>query len=703
MLISVNGFSQIDNKNQQVKYYKDFIEDENGERLKNITVKVVGGDQDTTDSNGNFKVKANIGDQIILYKNGEELSRYIYDGSNNYIVNDISNPKEKTSTNNTISYKTALDSANFYVKNKPLKTIQFVEIALKSTSNTKKTAKAYEILADAFYEIKQYDLAQSNYLNTYEVYPKSIPLQLKLAKTYYKNSAYKKSSNLFKSVLNNNKSIPYQKINALEGLASLSKRIKNYNQSALYLHQALSLAENNKITPKITSLNAKLADVVISKGDVDKSNYYLNNSIASAKKESKKKSISQTNKAADFYSRNNQIEEEITLRKQTLDELEAEDIEAVEVSDDEIISKPKVKYEIGNALVKQNKYKEAITYFEESASEANSVKDIETEKSAVRGLSEAYANLGDDKNAIVNYNRLSKLVDFSFKIKEKEIAQAIARSKDIANKQNRILSLEKDKELNTSKFELTSANNKRQQLIIYSLIGGLLLMLLSLFYMLRSNKQRKLANNLLALKSLRSQMNPHFIFNALNSVNSFIANNDERTANRYLTDFSTLMRSVLENSEEDFIPLEKEIELLNLYLKLEHSRFEDKFEYKFEVEDNVKIGEFKIPPMLLQPYVENAVWHGLRYKKEKGLLTVNISQKDSETLEITILDNGIGREKSKALKSKNQQLRKSKGMENIKQRILILNEMYKDKVDVYISDLLEDKTGTKVILTLKKD
>ena len=221
--------------------------------------------------------------------------------------------------------------------------------------------------------------------------------------------------------------------------------------------------------------------------------------------------------------------------------------------------------------------------------------------------------------------------------------------------------------------------------------------------MIRSNKQRKLANNLLALKSLRSQMNPHFIFNALNSVNSFIASNDERTANRYLTDFSTLMRSVLENSEEDFIPLEKEIELLKLYLKLEHSRFKDKFDYQFNIAENVNINDFKIPPMLLQPYVENAVWHGLRYKKEKGLLQVNIQQKDAETIEIVITDNGIGRKKSKALKSSNQQKRKSKGMKNIKQRISILNQMYKDKVDVFISDLQEDETGTKVTLTLKKD
>ena len=217
-------------------------------------------------------------------------------------------------------------------------------------------------------------------------------------------------------------------------------------------------------------------------------------------------------------------------------------------------------------------------------------------------------------------------------------------------------------------------------------------------------RQQRFANNLLALKSLRSQMNPHFIFNALNSVNSFIAANDERTANKYLSDFSLLMRAVLENSEEDFIPLEKEIELLQLYTKLEHFRFKDKFDYAVNVDQSIAKKDFVIPPMLLQPYIENAVWHGLRYKKSKGYLEIGISQVQSDEIKITITDNGIGREKSKALKTEHQKKQNSKGMGNIKKRVSILNDMYKDKVDVFIEDLKdEEDTGTKVVVTLKKD
>ena len=148
---------------------------------------------------------------------------------------------------------------------------------------------------------------------------------------------------------------------------------------------------------------------------------------------------------------------------------------------------------------------------------------------------------------------------------------------------------------------------------------------------------------------------------------------------------------------------EKEIELLGLYVQLEHFRFQDKFEYEVEVDPAIDVAEYVIPPMLLQPYVENAVWHGLRYKSEKGTLSIRFDKVDEGSIKIVIEDDGIGRKQSKALKTNNQKLQKSRGMGNIKKRIEILNEMYKDKVDVFVSDLNENEEGTRVQLILKKD
>jgi len=301
------------------------------------------------------------------------------------------------------------------------------------------------------------------------------------------------------------------------------------------------------------------------------------------------------------------------------------------------------------------------------------------------------------------------VVDSLYVRKEQEISRAARFNREIANAQNRISSLEQERELSQSKYSLAvteqqlyEETSKRQKWIIYSLIFGIALMALTAFLYYRSNKQQKLANNLLALKSLRTQMNPHFIFNALNSVNNYIAKSDERSANRFLSEFSVLMRSVLENSEEDFIPLAKELELLELYVKLEHSRFSDKFDYEIEVDKKIDVDAFQIPPMLLQPYIENAIWHGLRYKEGKGFLKIKVRQMTNDMLEICIEDNGIGRKKSAELKTTNQRKQKSKGMGNIQKRIQILNDMYKNRVEVSIVDLNEDKTGTKVSLKLKK-
>lgn len=715
--ISIYSQNKKGSSNRQ-GYYSDYVADESGKRLEGITVRVRGNSSsDITDVFGEFTVQANKGDLIILSRGGVRISSYVYDGSLHYEVLDNSE-EDKVSENKRIkrkpvildTFKINLDSANYYVNHNATKSIKFIEQALKNTNSKKEIAKAYEILGDNYINLKQYDLAKSNYEAAKLSLKKSIPLQLKLAKAYYLSSDLINAEKLYKKVLKNKKITFYQRLLANEGLGKVYKDLKKYDWSLANFKSGFVIAEENLISPKITSLNNEMADVLDLQGNKNQSEIYYNNSITSAKNENREKAIVQSNRTADFYGRTNNLNKEIKLRKQNLQDFEEAEIDEIVIDDNKIVTKQSLKLDIGNAFNKQKKYKEAINYFEESAKDANALNDIETEREAIQGLTDVYVAIGDDNNALFNYKKLHDLTDLIYKQKEEKLKNLANISNELLENQTRINSLELDRKLNESKLKLVTSeqdlineNSKRQKLIIYSLLGGLLLLLLSLFYMLRANKQRKLANNLLALKSLRSQMNPHFIFNALNSVNSFIANNDERTANRYLTNFSTLMRSVLENSEQDFIPLEKEIQLLGLYLELEHTRFKDKFDFEVNIDKEIQINEFQIPPMLLQPYIENAIWHGLRYKKEKGLLQINVNKINKESIEIAIIDNGIGREESKALKSKNQLMHKSKGMQNIKQRVVILNEMYKDKVDVYVNDLNEDKTGTKVMLILKKD
>ena len=137
-------------------------------------------------------------------------------------------------------------------------------------------------------------------------------------------------------------------------------------------------------------------------------------------------------------------------------------------------------------------------------------------------------------------------------------------------------------------------------------------------------------------------------------------------------------------------------------MKLEHNRFQDKFDYTINIDESIPLEAYTIPPMLLQPYIENAIWHGLRYKKEKGNLSVSMQSIDDNSIQIRIEDDGVGREQSMRMKTDNQLKQKSKGMSTIKNRIHILNTIYKDKITVEVEDVNEDGTGTKVVLTLRK-
>jgi LytS/YehU family sensor histidine kinase len=206
----------------------------------------------------------------------------------------------------------------------------------------------------------------------------------------------------------------------------------------------------------------------------------------------------------------------------------------------------------------------------------------------------------------------------------------------------------------------------------------------------------------LEMQALRAQMNPHFIFNSLNSINRFILQNNRLMASEFLTKFSRLVRLILQNSQASMITLESELECLGLYLELEALRFNYHFEYKISLSEDLDLSLLKVPPLIIQPYVENAIWHGLMHKEEKGQLDVELWQ-DGEELYIKIADNGVGREQASALKSKTATKHKSVGLEITVNRIAMLRSETTNKSPVVINDLVEPDgaaAGTEVILQL---
>jgi ligand-binding sensor domain-containing protein len=206
----------------------------------------------------------------------------------------------------------------------------------------------------------------------------------------------------------------------------------------------------------------------------------------------------------------------------------------------------------------------------------------------------------------------------------------------------------------------------------------------------------------LRLESLRGQMNPHFIFNSLNSINYFISKEDKLSANHYIADFSRLIRSILGNLSSEYIPFEKELESLQDYLKLEHLRFGDKFDFSIHTNKIVNSTEISVFPGMVQPFIENAIWHGIRGLEDRiGLIHIEFIPVNQVKIQCVIEDDGIGRKLAHLFRNE-MPGHKSRGIGIVMERLRIINTMTKNNYQITIEDLYPEKeeTGTRVIIDL---
>jgi LytS/YehU family sensor histidine kinase len=205
------------------------------------------------------------------------------------------------------------------------------------------------------------------------------------------------------------------------------------------------------------------------------------------------------------------------------------------------------------------------------------------------------------------------------------------------------------------------------------------------------------------LNALRAQMNPHFIFNCLNSIDYYIIKNETEKASDYLNRFSKLIRLILQNSRAEYVNLKDELEALKLYMEMESIRFDHRFDYVVRVGSGLQLENIEIPPLLLQPYVENAIWHGLAKKSDgKNRLDLTITRQNG-LLHCRIEDNGIGREAAQKMKSESTSTHRSMGMYITRDRLSALNKVQQANADVVITDLKhEDGTaaGTRVEINI---
>ncbi|MGC4021881.1 MAG: tetratricopeptide repeat protein [Cyclobacteriaceae bacterium] len=363
-------------------------------------------------------------------------------------------------------------------------------------------------------------------------------------------------------------------------------------------------------------------------------------------------------------------------------------------------------------LAKKNPAR-ALPLAKEGFSLAKSTGHRENLLTAYKTLASIYQALGNSSTA---FDYLNKAMTLNDSLRSEDVTKKVSdlqKSYELEKKEAEITLLEKDAALRAS--ELKQEKNLRFGL--FFLVGGLTIVALTIFYAfrLKTSLSQKLQhqneeivsqknliegiNENLRAQALRAQMNPHFIFNSLNSIQFLIFNSENDKAFHYLSKFARLLRKILDHSQENLITLSSEMETLDFYLQLESLRFNDGFHYeivsKFTAEENEKI---KIPPMIAQPFVENAILHGLMQKKKDRRLQL-VYYREGNFVICEVIDNGIGREAAQEIKNQRNSAHESKGLELTYDRIKVLNNRKALNSKIEVMDLKDEQsipTGTKV-------
>lgn len=574
---------------------------------------------------------------------------------------------------------------------------------IEKKSGSKKMSKAVSDLEMALKENDEQKIAKN-----YEV----------LAKSFIDKGDYPKGEEYLKKALKS-----YTKLKLSEdiarvtrGLAQVQESQNKYGEAIKNYLGASRVASGNYIT--FDAVNQNDAKRLMNASNPGVQSEYVNSNIEILEKADTKDQLYKDEVVVAYKQ-----QAEVNLRQENREVA----IESYEKAISYVKNKPeeviKIKSEIAKVYISDNQLDKAIKINEKLLNEAKIQQDFDTEIIQLQSLADIYFEKKEADKAIPLLKEaytlalekgktsevkksISQLLEYYKKNKKDKESIALYEqflqnfeglihadsslidAKAFQITEEKIRQLEKEKEL---KDELITKKNTFN----YFLIGSILLLLLFFGLLIKSFFSIKTKNKEIALQSLRREMNPHFIFNSLNSVNQFISQNRELEANKYLTSYSHLMRNMMENSNKDFVILGNEIEQLKKYLDLEHLRFEDQFEYKISVDEELDTESTFIPNMIIQPHLENAIWHGLRYKEEKGFLELRFQLKDGK-VNVIIDDNGIGLTQSQNLKTRNQKVHQSRGLTNTKERISLLNELYKKEIVFRITEKKLPETGTIV-------
>ena len=548
--------------------------------------------------------------------------------------------------------------------------------SLEENKSDNELAEDYENLAKEFSKTGDYAKAEENLLKAKRLYERQKNKE-KLAEIERELAKIKEAQNQIEEAISNFNSASLNSTSPLQKQINVNdaKRLMNQSnpeaQSAI-IQKNIDLLQSADQAEERSEAYKQMASVNIALDEKDKAIENLEMALKEVKNQPEAAAQIKSD-IAKVYAEEQQFEKAIEIKEQMIKEAEPE---------------PKIEQmqELAQTYLKAGETQKGIEILQQSYRLAVEQHRTLDAKKSLEAITEYYKQNKNTQAALTWYdNFLENLEPLMY------ADSSLIDSKLMQSIEARISQLEKERELQKELIE-------RKNIINYFLISLIILILIFAVFITKMLYSINKKNKKIALQSLRREMNPHFIFNSLNSVNQFIAQNNELEANKYLSSYSKLMRNIMENSNRDFIPLAIEMAQLKEYLQLEYMRFSDKFEYDIHIDPQISPDEMLIPNMLIQPQLENAVWHGLRYKENKGMLNLTIAS-SPEGLLVKIEDNGIGIKRSQELKTKHQKQHHSRGMSNTHERISLLNSLYHTQITIETTDKQGEETG--VIVTIK--
>jgi tetratricopeptide (TPR) repeat protein len=591
---------------------------------------------------------------------------------------------------------------------------KFKNAALRVIKSNDKNAlvreKAYDALA-VYYNNKAYQTMQSDYLLTIKYLNKSLEyfnpkyfvtnrykdgrgyiliglgvMYNKIGNTSQSIDNYFEALRLFEE-LKNISAVSY----ALQSIANLHYEQKKYNEALKYYLKAYDIYYKSNELSFQDNIQKVLLFISIAKchqelNHCDLSANYLNKGLSLAIKLGDKDVLSeiyfnlgQNDERCDKDIDKALLEYQKSLHESKLPENNANSLIA-----------------IGSVLLKQKKYAEAETHLKRGLDVAKKINHLEFQKQALENLAPLYKQRKQFEKALEASELYTAIKD---SIKKEQNDNALTKKQlqyEYEAKQSQF-KLQQERKLNAVKLENQRKSAAKNNMLI-GLLSIVLLLMIGAYFLYRNNKQKQAIANFekkeLNQKLLLSQMNPHFIFNSIDNIQSLIYNKQDKEAVNYLTKFSKLTRQILENSNESYIALSEELTMIDNYLVIQQLLYNNKFDFTIDVDESIDTEAIHLPPMLTQPFIENAIKHGLKNTTEKG--AINISFKfNNEKLFFEITDNGVGFANNETAD------KKSLAMKITKERLV--NISGKNDFEVQAENRVNDKkkvVGAKVFFEI---